>query len=135
MLKGMSINPEIMRVLPRLGHGDKILIADGNYPLDSKSGSAAKLWLGLCPGIPTVTDVLKTLMSAINIEHAAVMMPEGGAVPEIFHEFEGLFDGMDMEKLSRSAFYEECGKESLRLAISTGEKRVFSNILITVGVV
>ena len=38
MLTGKLIHPDIMAALALCGHGDKVLIADGNYPLDSKSG-------------------------------------------------------------------------------------------------
>ena len=61
MLTGKCIHPEIMRYLSLCGHGDKILIADGNYPLASKTGDAPKVYLGLMPGLPTVTDVLAAL--------------------------------------------------------------------------
>ena len=69
------INPEIMKVLARCGHGSKVLIADGNYPLAEKTGDAYKVYLGLRKDLPTVTDVLKTLKSVINIEKAEVMIP------------------------------------------------------------
>lgn len=134
MLTSKCINPELMRVLGYLGHGDKILIADGNYPLASKSGDAEKVYLGLMPGLPTTTDVLVALQSVINIEKAEVMDPADGTEPEIFGEFKNLLGGMELDKLGRFAFYEACGRETLRLAISTGEKRVFANLLITVGV-
>ncbi|MFQ8759286.1 MAG: SIS domain-containing protein [Intestinimonas sp.] len=35
MLTGACIHPDLMRVLSLCGHGDKVLIADGNYPLAS----------------------------------------------------------------------------------------------------
>ena len=40
MLTGKLIHPDIVAALALCGHGDKVLIADGNYPLDSKSGEA-----------------------------------------------------------------------------------------------
>ena len=43
MLKGNLIHPDIMAALALCGHGDKVLIADGNYPLDSKSGDAERI--------------------------------------------------------------------------------------------
>ena len=76
MLKTALINPHIMRELSLLGHGDKILIADGNYPLESKTGDASKVFLGLTGGVPQVTQVLETLAQVINIEKAEVMVPE-----------------------------------------------------------
>ena len=45
MLKGKMIHPQIMAALAMCGHGDKVLIADGNYPLDSKTSEAELLAL------------------------------------------------------------------------------------------
>lgn len=134
MLTGACINPQLMRELSLLGHGDKLLIADGNYSLASKTGDAAKLWLGVRSGLPTVTDVLESLQSVINIERAEVMEPEDGSTPEIFSEFTEMLDGMELEGLSRYEFYDACCVPAVRLAISTGEKRTFANLLVTVGV-
>ena len=134
MLKGKLIHPEIMAALSLCGHGDKVLIADGNYPLDSKSGCAEKVYLGLTPGLPTVTDVLAAVQSAVEIEKAEVMDPGDGTTPEIFGEFTKMLDGMELGKIGRWDFYDECCKDCVRLAISTGEKRTYANILITIGV-
>ena len=134
MLKGKLIHPEIMAALSLCGHGDKVLIADGNYPLDAKSGFAEKVYLGLTPGLPTVTDVLAAVQSAVEIEKAEVMEPGDGTTPEIFGEFTKMLGGMELGKIGRWDFYDECCKEGVRLAISTGEKRTFANILITIGV-
>lgn len=134
MLKGKLIHPDIMAALALCGHGDKVLIADGNYPLDSKTGDAELVYLGLTPGLPTVTDVLAAVQSAINIEKAEVMDPGDGTTPEIFGEFQTMLDGVALDSLGRYEFYDECCKPSVRLAISTGEKRTFANILLTVGV-
>lgn len=133
MLKTTCIHPEIMKVLSLCGHGDKILIADGNYPLNSKSGDAAKVYLGLTSGRPEVTEVLKVLKGVINVEKAEVMVPDG-ELPPIFEEFAQILDGMKLEKLGRYEFYDACCQPAVRLAISTGEKRIFANILITVNV-
>ncbi|MBQ7194807.1 MAG: RbsD/FucU family protein [Bacteroidales bacterium] len=133
MNKGKCINPCIMAAVSRLGHGDRILIADGNYPLASKTADAEKIWVSLSPGLPTVTDVLDALQSIINVEDAFVMQPSEGPDPEIFAEFNDRLDGMELHRLDRFQFYDECSKPSLRLAIATGEKRTFANLLITVG--
>lgn len=133
MLTGKCIHPELMAAVALLGHGDKVLIADGNYPLASKTGEAKKIWLGLRPGLPSVTDVLEALQSVIHIESAQVMDPGDGSVPAIFGEFEEMLGGMELEKLGRYPFYDVCGEKTLRLAISTGEQRTFANLLITVG--
>ena len=130
---GKCINPCIIAAVSRLGHGDKILIADGNYPLNSKTGNAEKIWVSLSPGMPTVTDVLDALQSIINVEAAAVMQPSEGPEPEIFKEFESRLPELELRKLGRFEFYSECTDQPLGLAIATGEKRTFANLLLTVG--
>ncbi len=134
MLKGKLIHPQIMAALSLCGHGDKVLIADGNYPLSAKTAGAERVYLGLRPGVPTVTDVLAAIQSAVNIERAEVMDPADGTSPEIFGQFRDMLGGMEPDKLGRYEFYEACCKPDVRLAISTGEERVFANLLITVGV-
>ena len=133
MNKGKCINPCIIAAVSRLGHGDKILIADGNYPLATKTGNAEKIWVSLSPGIPTVTDVLDALQAIINVDAAAVMQPSEGPEPEIFKEFEAMLPEMELQKLGRYEFYSECIEKPLSLAIATGEKRTFANLLLTVG--
>ncbi len=134
MLKGKLIHPDIMAALAMCGHGDKVLIADGNYPLDSKTGDAETVYLGLTPGQPTVTDVLSAVQSVVNIEKVEVMDPSDGSTPEIFKQFQTMLDGMALDRLDRYAFYDACSQPDVRLAVSTGEQRVFANLLITVGV-
>lgn len=133
MLKTACIHPDIMRVLSLCGHGDKILIADGNYPLDSKTGDAEKVYLGLTGGTPEVTQVLEVLSQVIHIEQAEVMVPDGEQ-PPIFNEFKKILGGMELSGLERFEFYDACCLPNVRLAISTGEKRTFANILLTVNV-
>lgn len=135
MLKTTCVNPEIMKAIAYCGHGDKVLIADGNYPLASKSGNAAKIYLGVTKGLPSVIDVLTALNGVVNFEKAEVMMPEDGNAPDIFNEFTGVLNGMALDRLGRFEFYDACSREDVRIGISTGEIRLYANILLTISVV
>ena len=44
MLKGVPpvISPDLMHVLMKMGHGDELVIADGNFPADSKAQQIAR---------------------------------------------------------------------------------------------
>ena len=134
MLTSKLIQPQIQEALAYCGHGSKILIADGNYPLAEKTGNARKVYLGLTRGVPTVTQVLEAVLSAVNVEKAEVMVPSGGPEPEIFREFRQLLGGMELSGLGRYEFYDACmADNAIVLAVSTGEQRVFANILLTIG--
>ena len=132
MLTTTCIHPGIIKALSLCGHGSKVLIADGNYPLADKSGNAEKVYLGVMPGLPTVTDVLKAVHSVVEIEKAEVMVTGDGTTPEIFKEFEEEL-GLPLSGVGRFEYYDICCEPDVVLAISTGEKRVFANILLTIG--
>ena len=51
----------------------------------------------------------------------------------IFPEFKKELGGMELTPLGRYEFYDACKEDAVLLAISTGEKRLFANILLTIG--
>ena len=88
MLKTRLLHPGILEALGEAGHGAQVLIADGNYPLRTRSNDAARrVYLNLAPGLVSVTDVLGALVDAIPIEAARVMIPDDGDDPAIFADF------------------------------------------------
>ncbi|TKJ32587.1 RbsD or FucU transport [bacterium (candidate division B38) B3_B38] len=137
MLKYELIHPEIIGFLAGAGHGARVLIADANFPASTKVGPNTNVvYLDLSPGIPTATQVLQAVLSAVNVEEAAVMQPEKGGDPTIFAEFQRLLPpGMELKRLDRFAFYEAVMEPDTALIIQTGEQRLYANILLTLGVV
>jgi L-fucose mutarotase len=150
MLKGRLLHPELLRALGQAGHGAKVLLADGNYPLSIKSpAAAARVYLNLAPGVVTVTDVLAALVGAIPIEAAEVMVPDEGPEPPIFAEFRRLLSGAttlesvapgggrpeQLHTLTRFAFYDAASAPDVAVAVATGERRIYANLLLTIGVV
>ena len=82
MLTYPLLHPQILEALGSAGHGAQILIADGNYPVSTRSNPrASHVYLNLAPGMVTVMDVLKVLVDAVPVEAALVMGPSSSAVP------------------------------------------------------
>lgn len=140
MLKGRLLHPDILGILGTLGHGSKVLIADGNYPLQTQLGPQAEpVYLNLSPGVPTATQTLEALLTAIPLEAAQVMTPADGNEPPIFAEFRAIIKAagtaVDLEGLDRFAFYEAASTPEVGLGILTAEQRIYANILLTIGVV
>jgi L-fucose mutarotase len=140
MLKGKLLHPEILGVLGTLGHGSKVLIADGNYPVGTKlAPTASAVYLNLSPGIPTVTQVLDAILDYIPVEAAEVMMPADGKEPPIFSEFRQFLGKTDckgkLEALERFTFYDAASAPDVGLSIHTGEQRIYANLRLTIGVV
>lgn len=146
MLKSTLLHPQIAAALARAGHGSKILISDGNYPHSTKRGPNAELvYLNLAPDLIQVTDVLRVLLTAVPVERAEVMEPMTSgpyALPEdppIWEEFRRLLNpggiGLELERIERFRFYEAASTPDVCLTIATGERRIYANLLLTIGVV
>ncbi|NRB74137.1 MAG: transporter [Verrucomicrobiales bacterium] len=145
MLKHQLIHPKINEVLGRAGHGSKVLIADGNYPASSALGPRAELVsLNLSPGIPTCSQVLAALVTAIPIEAADLMMYQTTGPyalteePPVWEEYRQVFRDSNIEvdfgTIERFAFYEAAGQPDQVLTIQTADQQKFANILVTIGV-
>ena len=136
MLKTTLLHPQILGALGRLGHGSKILIADGNYPFRTGANPAAEyVYLNLAPGLVSGTDVLKSLVTAIPVESAHVMNPHDGSTPTIFPEYEALLPGLTLERVERFPFYDLARTTDVGLVIATAEERIYANLMLTIGVV
>jgi L-fucose mutarotase len=140
MLKGRLLHPELLRALAAAGHGAKVLLADGNYPVSTQAPpSAARVYLNLAPGLISVTDVLAVLTAAIPIEAAEVMVPDEGPEPPVFEEFRTILrqagEDTPLAPLGRHAFYAAASARDVAVVVATGERRVYANLLLTIGVV
>jgi L-fucose mutarotase len=136
MLKTRLLHPEILAALGEAGHGAQVLIADGNYPLATRSNpDGYRVFLNLAPGQLTVTDVVSVLADAIPIEAAHVMGPDDDSEPGIYADFRELLPETPLQRLGRFEFYDMARGPDTALAIATGEQRIYANILLTIGVV
>lgn len=147
MLRGRLTQPELLRALAAAGHGAKVLLADGNYPVGTKTPpTAARVYLNLTPGIISVTDVLGVLVGTIPIEAAEVMVPASGPEPPVFAEFRRILADartapgtgpaeLSLTPLSRDGFYAAASSPDVGVAVATGERRIYANILLTIGVI
>lgn len=137
MLRTHLIHPQILHALGQAGHGSLVLLADGNFPHDTAPHrSAPRVYLNLRPGLVSVLDALETLLTAVPIESAAVMVPPDGTTPPVHGEFAALLGATTpIAPLDRQAFYDATADSNLGLVIATGEQRIYANILLTIGVV
>ena len=73
MKKGKCYNSMLSEAISKMGHGDIILIGDAGCAWP-RHGQTKVIDLALCDGIPSVTDVLKVIMSELVVE--GYMIPE-----------------------------------------------------------
>lgn len=134
MLTYSLIHPPLIGALAAAGHGSRILLADGNFPLSTHSRpSASVIHLNLRPGMLTVGDVLTTLLDAVNVEHATVMRSEGEQVPAHDEYREALGEDVTFEAVDRFSFYDLVRSEDVGVIVATGDQRLYANLLLTIG--
>ncbi|KSU81110.1 MULTISPECIES: RbsD/FucU family protein [Fictibacillus] len=140
MLKGIPsiLSPELLKVLMEMGHGDEIVIADGNFPAASH---ARRLVPGYGHG---VCDFLRAILDLFPLDTyvdapVLLMDPVEGddKNPQIWKEFERAVqatngDKVSFEKLERHQFYER-SKEAYAV-LATSEHVPYANIILKKGV-
>ena len=134
MLKTKCIQPEILGILASSGHGDRILIADGNFPASTKAEGIPCVRLGYAPGCPSAPEILRVLLETVRCESAALMAADDGTVPEAEKELASVLEILPPLFLPRAEFYAACGEPRVKLVILTGENRPYGNVLLTLGV-
>lgn len=145
MLTSTLIHPDISAIVARAGHSSKILIADGNYPASSAIGPGAQLVsLNLAPGLVTVAQVFRVLLTAVPIEAVNTMgMPEDDPYrlpedPPVWNEYRQILSEasseIDLQPIQRWDFYDAVASRDHVLTIQTGDQALWANLLLTVGV-
>jgi L-fucose mutarotase len=137
MLKTRIIHPQLMRALAEAGFGSRILVADANYPIASKSNPAArKIFLNFIPGLVGTRDIIRTLAETVVIDSAIYLAAPDNKMPEIVAEYQKII-GADIpfSGLERFDFYDTAAGPDTAVIIASGECTRRSNLLMTIGVV
>ena len=144
MLKTTLIHPEILRVVARAGHHAKILIADGNYPASTKRGPQAELVsLNLAPGVVTVEQVLRALLSAVPVDaiHTMGIPPDDPYAqkgePPVWADYRRVLSdagsALKLEPILKWDFYRQVESPDHVLTIQTADQALWANVLLTIG--
>lgn len=144
MLKTQLLHPDILRVVARAGHHATILIADGNYPASTKKGPHAEVVsLNLAPGLVTVAQVLRTLLSAVPVDHVHTMgIPADDPYakhgePPVWTEFRNILSEARVETplvpILKWDFYKAVESTDHVLTIQTADQALWANVLLSVG--
>lgn len=140
MLKGIPsiLSPELLKTLMEMGHGDEIVIGDGNFP----AATCAKR-LVRCDG-HNVPELLNAILKFFPLDRyvdapvALMAVVPGDPKPEIWNTYQEIINRYEpihnrMEQVERFEFYERAKKAYA--VIATGEKAVYANIILKKGVV
>lgn len=144
MLKGIPkiLSPELLRVLAEMGHSDRIVIADGNFPAES-IGKNAVVVRADGHGVPELLDAILQLFPLDSYTEHPVnlmeVMPGDPAKTPIWDTYREIVTRHDMRgakaigTIERFQFYEEARKAYA--IVTTSEMAIYANIMLQKGVV
>lgn len=144
MLKGIPgiLSPELLKVLCEMGHGDRLVIGDGNFPAESMGKNAIVI---RCDGhgVPEILEAVLKVFPLDTYEEKPVGLMEvvpGDPVEtpiwNVYQEMIAKYDGRGAETIQyieRFEFYRQA-KECYAI-IATGESALYANIILQKGVV
>ena len=141
MLKNIPdvISPELMYVLMEMGHGDEIVLADGNFPA---ANVAQRLIRCDGHGVPEILEaVLKFFPLDIYVEQPVALMsvvPGDNTRPTIWEDYRKIIKASgekftDFEFVERFAFYERA--QDAYAVVATREKALYANIILKKGII
>jgi len=141
MLKNIPsiLSPELLKILMEMGHGDELVIADGNFP---GASLAQKLIRLDGHGVPVVLEaILKFFPLDSYVENPVGVMavtPGENYKPVIWNEYRKIIlqskeHFKEFEFIEKFAFYERARKAYA--VIATSESALYANIILKKGVV
>lgn len=139
MLKGIPsiISPELLKILDEMGHGDEIVLGDGNFPAAT---NAKRLVRADGHGVPELLDAVLKLIPLDTYVDAPVMLMATGDennVPEIWAKYHEIVEKNNGEtkfcEIERYDFYDRA-KDAFAI-VATGETAIYANVILKKGVV
>lgn len=140
MLKGISpiLSPNLLKILMEMGHGDEIVIGDGNFPAASVAQRLVRLD---GHGVPEILEAIMQLFPLDNYVEAPVCLMQvvkgDNVVPEIWDTYREIVRKYEGERkfaeIERFAFYERARKAYA--VVASGETAIYANIILKKGVV
>lgn len=141
MLKGIPaiLSPDLLKVLMEMGHGDELVLADGNFPAVSNARRLIRADGLMIP--PLLEAVLKFFPLDQYVERPAVLMqvvPGDPTRPTIWEEYRKIIHASgekftDFEQIERHAFYARA--RNAFAIVATSEPALYANLILKKGVV
>ena len=141
MLKNIPaiLSPELLYAIAAMGHGDEIVLADGNFPAESHAERCIR---ADGHSVPKVLEaMLKFFPLDTFVESPAfVMQPVDDETlePPVWADFQSIIDAAEgrpvpLERVERFAFYERA-RDAFAI-VATGETALYGNLILKKGVV
>ena len=144
MLKNIPaiLSPKMLKVLCEMGHSDKIVIADANFPAETMGKNA----IVIRADGHSATDMLDAILTLFPLDTYVEkpvtlmeVMPDDDVETPIWDDYKSIVTRHDdrgenaVGTMERFAFYEKVKNEAYAI-IATGEQALYANLILQKGV-
>lgn len=132
MKRNLLLNAELSQVIATMGHGDMLVLGDAGLPIPFGPHAPQRIDLAVCPGIPALADVLKAVLSELEVQ-TAIIANEAlvGVAHELPHWYEKQLK-LVPKTISHDEFKKLCALS--RAMVRTGECTPHANVILVAGV-
>lgn len=130
MKKEGILNRELSTVIARLGHTDKIVVADCGLPVPEET---LCIDLSLTLGEPNMLSVLEAVAAEVEVEVMTFAEEIKTKNQTIHKKAKDLLPGKEADYIPHETFKDELKR--VKAVIRTGEATPFSNIILYAGVI
>lgn len=136
MLYGIpkTFTPDLLKLMMALGHGEKLLICDGNFPYKSRNKETVFITNIRIP------DLLEEILKFYPLDHAVdlpTVVMEGAVANGTFDKYakviSGFRDGKSIDTTDRFNFYDLA--DQVQGIVVTNDDIKFGNIILQKGIV
>lgn len=140
MLKGIPsvISPELLKIIMEMGHGDELVIGDGNFPAASNAKRLVRLdGHGVCEILDALLGLFPLDTYVTSPVGLMAVTPGDDIKPVIWDEYRRIIKAREgdhgIEMIERFDFYERA--RNAYAIVATGETALYANIILKKGVV
>ncbi len=141
MLKNIPgiLSPELLKILMEMGHGDELVIADGNFP---SASHGRRLVRADGHGVPVILEaILKVFPLDPYVEQPVSLMavvPGDPVETPIWEQYHAIIKASgepfeQFELIDRYAFYERA--KQAYAVVATTESALYANVILKKGCV
>lgn len=130
------LSPELVKILMEMGHGDEIVIADGNFPSEALGQRCVR---ADGHGAPELIEAILELMPLDTYADPVFLMEKvpGDETPvpiwDTYRDIIAPHTDAKLGMIERFAFYERAKKAYC--VVATGEEAIYANVILKKGVV
>ena len=145
MLKGIPkiLSPELLKVLCEMGHSDRLVIADGNFPSESMGKNAVVIRMDGHGACEVLDAILQVFPLDAYVDTPAMLMEKMECDKDleipVWEEYKAIIAKHDdrgekaVGAYERFEFYEQAKK--CYCILQSGETAIYANIILQKGVV